>query len=91
MIRTAGKNERKDHALKSSAGCEPEGAVGEFVKAIHVLLTSMAEMCARLHVPDAEPLNPAQARVLAIVERALRDALAAVDRVGNEFDSRSIK
>lgn len=53
--------------------------IGEFVEEIREVLWSIKSMCASLHAPQPEPWNPAQHRVIAIVEKAIHDALSVID------------
>lgn len=85
------KSQGETDAREGSRCGEHETAIREFVGEIHVLLTSMASMCACLHAPHPEPWNPAQHRALEIVEKALRDALSVIDRVSGAFDKGSTK
>lgn len=57
---------------------ERDALIADFIAEIRIVLGSIERMCVSLHVSELDHWNPAQRRVVEIVENAIHDALTTI-------------
>lgn len=70
---------------------ERDALIADFIAEIRIVLGSIERMCVSLHVAELSHWNPAQRRVVEIVEKTIHDALTTIvaTKISNDSHGRS--